>query len=65
MTFTPEETSKIKAMLLYIIKQNEKQTGGHGGFHITDLNPLLEDLEKEGKIKLRRTIHNSKYFLNK
>lgn len=63
MKFTPEETKKLKAMLLFLIKRKHKSSDGHSGFTITDLNPILEELEQEGVIKLRPTINAHKYFL--
>lgn len=63
MTFSEEETKKLKAMFLFIIKRKHKESGGHGGFHVMELEPILEELEKDGEITLRRTINNDRYFL--
>lgn len=63
MTFTPEETDKIKRMFMFLINLKHKQTDGHGGFHLFDIRPILEELEKEGKVISRPTLHNKKYFL--
>jgi len=65
MEFTPEETEKLKAMMMFVIKKKHNQSGGHSGFHVSDLNPILEDMEKEGKIQVRRTINLDRYFLTK
>lgn len=64
MTFTPKETKKLKAMLLFLVKKKYNESGGHCGFHIMELKPILEELEKDGEIKLRQTINNNQYFLN-
>lgn len=63
MTFTLEERTKIKAMLLHLIKQKHGQSGGHCGFLINELNPILEDLVKDGEITKRPTININQYFL--
>lgn len=63
MTFTSEEIKKLKAMFLFVIKRKHNESGGHCGFHIMELNEILEELEKEGQIQLRKTIHKDKYFL--
>ena len=65
MTFTPEEITKLKTMFLFIIKRKHKESDGHCGFHISELNPILEELEQEGKIELRPTINSNQYFLKK
>lgn len=64
MTFTPEETQKLKAMMLFLVKKKHKQSDGHCGFHISELQPFLDELEQEGSITLRPTINTNKYFLN-
>lgn len=65
MDFTPEETEKLKTMMLFVIKKKHNQSGGHNGFHVSDLEPILNQLEKENKIELRRTINLDRYFLIK
>lgn len=63
MTFTPEETKKLKAMLLYMVEKKHQQSEGHCGFHAIDLNPILEELEKDGNIVKRPTVNSERYFL--
>jgi len=63
MQFTTEETTKIKAMLLYVVRKKQMESDFKCGFHITELNIILEELVKEGKIIKRPTINNDKYFL--
>lgn len=64
MTFTPEETQKLKAMMLFLVKKKHKESAGNCGFHLRELKPFLEELENEGSIKLRPTINEHQYFLN-
>ena len=64
MQFSPEEISKIKSMLLYLIRKKHNDSGGHCGFGLFDIKPFLEELESEGQIISRRTIHENKYFIN-
>ena len=63
MEFTAEEMEKLKAMMMFVIKKMHNQSGGHSGFHVSDLNPILEDMEKDGQIQVRRTINLDRYFL--
>lgn len=63
MEFTPEETKKIKTMLLFLVKKKHNESGGHCGFGILELLPFLRELEQENKIQTRPTIHDNKYFL--
>lgn len=63
MTFTEEEKTKLKAIMLFLVKKKHNDSDGHNGFHIIELNPILEELEKEGKIKLRPTINLNQYFI--
>lgn len=63
MEFTPEETQKLKAMMLFLVKKKHKQSDGHCGFHISELQPFLDALELEGSITLRPTINTHQYFL--
>lgn len=63
MEFTPEEKEKLKAMFLFVVKKKHRASGGHCGFQMRDLNPILEELEAEGKIELRPTINCNQYFL--
>lgn len=63
MQFTPEETEKLKTMFLFILKKKHKEGNGHCGFHLMELQPILEELEKDGKIIIRKTINNDRFFL--
>ena len=63
MTFTPDETKKLKAMLLYMVTKKHNESAGHCGFQLNELEPILEELSKEGNVQKRTTIHNDQYFL--
>lgn len=63
MTFTPEETTKLKAMMLYLVKKKHSESDGNCGFSLVDLVSILEELETEGIIKSRPTIGQNRYFL--
>lgn len=65
MKFTETEKERLKEMLLYLIKQKEKQSGGHNGFTLFDLRPIIQKLEEEGKIKSRKAKSGVRYFINK
>lgn len=65
MKFTPEDAKKFKAMLMYAVKKCDEMSGGSNGFHLIYLRPILEELEKEGKIEKRETINRNDYFLKK
>jgi len=65
MEFTPKEKNELKAMLRFLIAKKDKESAGHCGFHINELDPILEEMVKEGTIKIKDTIHSNKYFLNK
>ncbi|SOC79846.1 hypothetical protein SAMN06296241_1384 [Salinimicrobium sediminis] len=64
MQFSPEEKNKLKAMLLFLVKRKSKESGGHCGFHVNELNPFLDELVEEKKIKSRDTLHSNKFFLS-
>ena len=64
MQFTPEEKTKLKAMLLFLVKKKSRESGGHSGFHVHELNPFLDELETEGEIISRDTLHCNKFFIN-
>lgn len=64
MNITPEETADIKAMLLYLVQKKAEVSGGHSGFHPSEIHTFLEELVDEGKITARETIHCKRYFLN-
>ncbi|WP_300440642.1 hypothetical protein [Christiangramia sp.] len=63
MSLSDQEQTDIKAMLLFLIEKKAEVSGGHCGFHLNELNPFLQELEEEGKIKSRDTIHAKRYFL--
>lgn len=65
MEYTPEEKAKIKAMFKYLVSKKDKVSGGHCGFGLIELQPILEEMVQEGEIITRPTIHNYKYFINK
>lgn len=56
MTFSYLEKEKFKKMLLYAVKQKAMQTQGHNGFSLYELQPILDELESEGKIRLRPVV---------
>ena len=64
MNFTPDETKKLKAMLAFCVKRKNEQSDGKSGFHIMELEPILEELDQDGTIKMRPTINRNAYFLN-
>ena len=63
MTFTPEETEKIKTMFKFIVKKQSKESDGKSGFTLNQLKPILEELEAENQIIKRPTINGNAYFL--
>lgn len=63
MQFTPEETQKLKTMFKFIVKKQHQQTDGKCGFSLNQLEPILEELEKENQIIKRPTINSHAYFL--
>jgi len=63
MQFTPEEKTKLKAMMLFLVKKKHMESAGNCGFQINELQPFLDELEHEGSIKLRPTINSNHYFL--
>lgn len=65
MTFTPEETEKLKAMLLFLVKKKHNESQGHGGFQLKELTPILKELEADEEIELHPTINSRMYFLTK
>lgn len=65
MNFTPEETEKLKAMLLFLIKKKHKESGGSGGFLPSELQPVLKEMVIDGTIEKHETINSQMYFLTK
>ena len=63
MTFNQEEISKLKAMLLFLVKKKHKESDGHSGFHINELEPVLKQLEEDGEVETHPTINTRMYFL--
>jgi len=64
MNFSPEEISKIKAMLLYLVKKKHNESGGHCGFSLFEIRPILQEMATKGEVISRPTIHENKYFIN-
>lgn len=64
MEFTDDETRKLKALILFLVEKKSKISGGKCGFHITELQPILDKMVIEGTIIQRDTIHNYQFFIN-
>lgn len=64
MNLTKDEKQSVKKMLLFLVKNKSKSSGGHCGFHPMELLPIIEELVQEEEIKARETIHARMYFLN-
>lgn len=64
MNFTPEENTKLKAMLIFLMKKKHRESDGKCGFHLSELQPILDELSDDGVIHKRPTINNNKYFIN-
>lgn len=65
MNFNQEEISKLKAMLLFLVNKKQKESDGHCGFHLNELEPILQDMEKDGSVETHSTINSRMYFTNK
>lgn len=65
MQYSSDEIKKLKAMLLYLVQKLDKKSDGHSGFHVKELEPILDDMVKDGVLQKRQTIHVDKYFLTK
>ena len=63
MQYTDEEISKLKAMLLFLVKKKHNESDGHSGFHINELEPVLKQLEEDGEVETHPTINTRMYFL--
>ncbi len=63
MNLTPEEKADIKAMLLYLVQKKAEGSGGHNGFHPSEIHQFLDELVADGKITARDNIHSTRYFL--
>lgn len=63
MELSHADKEDVKECLLFLVKQKKKQSGGHGGFNWKDLEPILEEMEKEGTIQQKPTINGKGYFL--
>ena len=63
MTFNQEEISKLKSMLLFLVKKKHKESDGHSGFHINELEPVLKKQEEDGEVETHPTINTRMYFL--
>lgn len=64
MDFTEEERKKLKTMMHFLVKKKHKESDGKCGFHMSELKPILDELELEGIIRLRPAINTYQYFLN-
>lgn len=64
MSLSPEETTKLKAMFMYLAKKRHKESEGKCGFHLMELQPILDELTADGELVKRPTINADKYFLN-
>lgn len=64
ITFTPEETKKLKNMFTFIIKKKHIESDGNCGFGLMELQSILDELTADGTIVKRPTINSEKYFLN-
>jgi len=62
MQFTLEEKEDIKSLLLFLVEKKSETSGGHNGFHPKDIEPFLQELVEEQKIKCRPTIAADNYF---
>lgn len=49
--------------MLFLIRRKSKESAGHCGFDLKELDTILQLLVDEGKVELRPTINNNKYFL--
>lgn len=65
MEYSKEEIGKLKAMMMFLVKKKQQQSAGHCGFHVRELQPILEELEADGQLELRPTINANMYFLKK
>lgn len=64
MTFTPEEIEKLKAMMMYLVKKKHQLSEGNCGFHLQELQPIMDELAEEGKLIIRPTINKNQFFIN-
>ncbi|CAL67437.1 hypothetical protein [Christiangramia forsetii] len=62
MNLTPEEKEDIKSLLLFLVEKKSEISDGHNGFHLKELEPFLQELVEEQKIKCRPTITADNYF---
>ena len=65
MRLTPEQKQSVKKMLHFLVTKKSEQSAGHCGFHLMDLSEYLKELQDEGKIIGRKTLHSTRYFLEK
>lgn len=63
MNYTDDEIKKLKAMLFYLVSKKHKESDGKCGFHLSELKPIMDELEKDRAVVLRPTINSSMYFL--
>ena len=64
MNLTPEETEKLKATAMYLVKKRHNESHGKCGFALIELREIFEGLIEDGKIIKRPAIHGNIYFLN-
>ena len=64
MQFSHDEMTRIKNMLKFLVKRKSEESGGHCGFHVNELNPILDELVEEGQLQSRDTLHSNKFFIN-
>lgn len=64
MNYTPKEREKLKAVIMYLIKAKDKRSDGKCGFRLLELQEIFDELEQEGKIKLRASHQSNLYTLN-
>ncbi len=62
MNLTPEEKEDIKSLLLFLVEKKSEASNEHNGFHLKEIEPFLQELVTEQKIKCRPTIAADNYF---
>lgn len=65
MQFDKQELEKLKSMFRYLIEKKEKESGGHNGFCLLELIPVLDEMTNENTITKRETPTRTIYFLTK
>ncbi len=62
MEFTPEELEKLQRMFLFLIEKKQEQSNGHNGFHLLELQPILNEMVNKGLVKKRPSLNHDFYF---